>query len=430
MNVCPDCFEQPGLGRRIASVRPKFSEGPCDFHSNRKGVPIKAVAEIVDPVFRELYAGGPDEGNVWVEDRGNLLVDVLLNMTGADDDAVIDALVEALVEGDHYWPPDGEEAFYDDEYRYFLLPGDLGHHGQSWTDFRRSLMFEQRFFNPDAEPWLTDIFTGVQQQRNAAGQGPVYMIEPSDDQARFFRARIANTRDAAGRILDDLASQLGPPPEQLRRAGRLNPAGILAFYAAFDLATCVAELRPSVGGGVAAAQFQITQPICVLDMTRFAEGPQAPNLFAPKALERGRQWRFMQMFMDEIAKPVFPSDEHLEYLPTQAVAEFLHKRFSVHLSGQQRSIDAIVFRSAQRPGGKNIVLLGDAAVVGEQDGGKRPVAVNDGPDSWFDRELAQAKANRPARILPIPETGIWQRVSGAEFQTQDMGHPGDLYEEF
>ena len=110
----------------------------------------------------------------------------------------------------------------------------------------------------------------------------------------------------AEKIRDNLAGERGPPPESFRRAGRLNPAGIPAFYAAFDLDTCVAELRPSVGEGVAAAEFEITQSIFVLVMSRFIEGPGLPNLFAARALERRRQWSFMHSFMNEIAKPISP----------------------------------------------------------------------------------------------------------------------------
>lgn len=430
MNVCPECFADRGLKRRIEKIRAEASEGPCDFHPSRKGVPIAAVAAIVDPVFRGLYMGGPDDGTIWI-DRGDLLSEVLLDLTSADDDRVIEGLIDALVDGDDYWPPDGDEPFYDAEFRYTVDQGDMGAHGESWADFRRSLMFDRRFFNSAADLWLRSIFKGVQQQRDADGRGPVYMIEPGAHQAVFFRARVANSWAEAQAIKDDLASKLGPPPEHLRRAGRLNPAGILAFYAAFDFETCVAELRPSVGGGVVAAKFKITEPICVLDTTRFAHGPKAVNLFAPHALERGRQWRFMQMFMNEIAKPIFPAEEHLEYLPTQAVAEFLNKQFELSLGGAKRRIDAIIFRSAQHPEGKNIVLLGDAAVVGEADGTVKKPPPGDSFDDWLDFELSQAKPDRLPRIVPDPTTAIWCKIESAQFRTDAVERSNaDLDEEY
>ena len=428
MNVCPDCFENHGLKRKIVSIRPTASEGNCDFHAAKKGVPIESVAQIVDVVFRELYWGGPDEGNVWLDNRGDLLVDVLYDLTGADDDDKIEAMIGALVDQDSYWPPDGEEPFYDPEYRYTLQTGTAEQHFRTWQAFRRSLMFESRFFNPDAESALHEIFHGVQQLRDANRQGPVYLIKPDTPEACFFRARVANTHEEMQQIKAGLAQELGPPPEHLRKAGRLNPSGISAFYGAFDLPTCIAELRPSVGGSIVSAQFRLTRPICVLDTTRFADRPASVNLFAAGALDRARLFEFMQMFMREIAQPVFPGEEHLEYLPTQALAEFLNRRFSILFEGERRGIDAVIFHSAQRPEGKNIVILGDAAIVGN------PIALasaqpegvpesgkpkDSGFDDWFEQELSVVRAEKLPGLLPDPDTVRWTHIKSAEFAIED-----------
>ena len=428
MNVCPDCFENPGLKRKIVSIRPTASEGHCDSHPAKKGVPIEAVAQIVDGVLRELYWGGPDDGNVWLDDRGDLLVDVLYDLTGADDDSKIEAMIGVLVDQDDYWPPDGEEPFYDAEYRYTLQTGTGEQHSRTWQAFRRSLMFESRFFNPDAETALHEIFHGVQQLRDANRQGPVYLIQPEAPQACFFRARVANTHEDMQRIKANLAKELGPPPEHLRKAGRLNPSGISAFYGAFDLPTCIAELRPSVGGSIISAQFRLTRPICVLDTTRFADRPASVNLFAAGALDRARLFEFMQMFMREIAQPVFPGEEHLEYLPTQALAEFLNRRFNILFEGVRRGIDAVIFHSAQRPEGKNIVILGDAAIVGnpvalaptQPEAAPERVDSNDcDPSAWFEQELSIVRAEKPPGMLAVPDTVRWTCIKGADFTTED-----------
>lgn len=418
MNICPDCFENEGLGRRIAQVRPKVSQGQCDEHPNRKGIPIEDLAKIVDPVFRELFWSTADDGNIWRQDRGSDLLDTLYDITGAIDDDINRALIGALVDQDDYWPPDGEEPYYDEEALYVLQDDQSGLHLHDWNTFRRSLMFESRFFNPDAEQALVRIFDGIQQLRDANGKGPVYLIKPEAPEAHFFRARIANSRDEAQRIKADLARELGPPPEQLRKAGRLNPSGISAFYGAFDLPTCIAELRPSVGGAVISAKFKLLRPICVLDTTLFADRLQAVNLFAAGALKRKRQWTFMQTFMEEIAQPVFPGEEHLQYLPTQAVAEFLNRRFKLSFAGEKRAIDAVIFRSAQRPEGRNIVILGDAAIV--ETGAVKDEAVgpteHDEFDIWFEQELEVVRADKKPGLAIEPETVRWTRINSVEFR--------------
>ena len=50
--VCPQCFGDAGLKRRIEDIRPSFPNEKCTFHPRFKGVPIKDVAAIIDDVFR------------------------------------------------------------------------------------------------------------------------------------------------------------------------------------------------------------------------------------------------------------------------------------------------------------------------------------------------------------------------------------------
>jgi hypothetical protein len=283
LHVCPDCFFAKGLKKRMEAVRPSFPHGVnCDFHPSKKGIPIKAVAAIVDPVFRENFVGGPYDAyyDKYLDTSGSDLEDTLLDLTGADDTNVIAGLIAALIDADNYWPPRGEEAFYDEEFRYSREQIGLGEHNRLWATFKASLMHQRRFFNADAELLLGRIFDDVHQQRAHNSSGPVYMIGPGESGSSFVRARVANTPAKRQELEDDIAGQLGPPPERLRTAGRLNPSGISAFYGAYDADTCIAELRPSVGEHVAVAEFRITEPICVLDTTLFGARPKAYVLIA------------------------------------------------------------------------------------------------------------------------------------------------------
>ena len=66
-------------------------------------------------------------------------------------------------------------------------------------------------------------------------------------------------------------------------------------------------------------------------------------------------------------------------MPTQAVAEYLVYRHTFNYKGEtDRTIDAIIFRSAQRPNGKNIAIFGDAAVVRREDDSGNPIDEKDG----------------------------------------------------
>jgi hypothetical protein len=195
----------------------------------------------------------------------------------------------------------------------------------------------------------------------------------------------------------------------------MNPAGILAFYGAFNLDTCIAELRPSVGSVVIGARFEITKPLCVLDTSLFEAPPKKTNIFAHEYIQRTAQWHFMTQFMREISQPVSPADEHLDYIPTQAVAEYLLHHYEFRLHDTSRKIDAIIYRSAQNSGGKNIAILGDAARAGilEEDKPK-PEGADVKHDAAEDLWL-RAPGREPFRLAAKPGSLELRRISGASY---------------
>lgn len=363
--VCPDCFDDSGLQRRIVEIRPDHPDVNCEFHPRKKGVPVSAVAEIVDEVFRSRYTFGRADG-VYDEfgyGGGGDLAETLRDLTEADDDRVVNALADALIDADNYWPPDGEEPFYDYEYSYETNEFGYDEHSLTWRWFRQGILHEQRFFNSDAFTKLSEIFDDLHLIRNENNEPAVYEIKPGSANSVFFRARVSNNTKARSEIMDDPATNLGPPPDRLRTAGRMNSSGIMAFYGAFDLQTCIAELRPAVGEKIAAAQFTLGRPILVLDTTGFTGRPKAINIFAKTYIRRMRLWKFMTRFMNEIAQPCLPNDEHLDYVPTQVVSEYLTHLHKLPGAYEGRTIDGIIYRSAQKNGGKNIVVFGEAGMV-------------------------------------------------------------------
>lgn len=357
--VCPECFGDRGLKRRIEDIRPSFPDEKCTFHPTRKGVPIKEVAVIVDAIFRAFYSHG--EYRPWSNGpEGDPLQFVLQEFCETDYE-VAEPLAVQLMEDEVVYPQDGDFAFYADDQSYVRQGAGSSYlNDQLWERFCRSVLHSQRFFNTDAKALIAQLFNNVDTQKNNQKQSPIYEIRPGDDQSFFFRARVVIEKGQAKDIVSDPSGQLGVPPERLRRANRMNPAGIACFYGAFEIDTCIAEIRPPVGGVVATASFELTRPIYVLDMTKFETPIRPMSIFAKAYLEKIEQWAFMQNFMEQIAKPVLPSDEHLDYIPTQAVAEYLQHHHKITRGGRTYNIEGVIFQSAQLPPLKNIVLLGGA----------------------------------------------------------------------
>lgn len=86
--LCPRCFSNKGLERRIVEVRPQFPDERCTFHPTMKGIPVKNVANIIDGVFRNNYTFGR-YNSMTDYYSGVDLHSVLYELTGADLDDVV-----------------------------------------------------------------------------------------------------------------------------------------------------------------------------------------------------------------------------------------------------------------------------------------------------------------------------------------------------
>lgn len=378
MNVCPECFDNAALKRRLIEIRPKMPDGErCEIHSTRKAIPLDEVGKIVEPALRANYALGE-----WMFDHqeGDDLHDVINGTTGAEDDRVINALSQWLIENDDYWPPDGGEPFWGDDQAYVPLRLDGWRHDARWRRFRKAILHHQRFFNDRAKVFLAEIFDGIQNQSDIDDKPAFYNLEPGEEPL-FYRARVVADEKAFRAIQEDPASLMGSPPPGLRRAGRMNAAGIAVFYGATEKETAIAELRPAVGSLISLAAFRVHRPIHVLDLTRFTRAGRQLDIFAKNQMVRATQWAFMQSFATEISQPILPGDEHLEYVPAQVVAEYLTST-PVRWRGGDVTPDAIIFRSAQHEGGKNIAIMGDAGRIcrpapAKNDGAEAPARPSD-----------------------------------------------------
>lgn len=431
--VCPKCFGEKAISRRIEEVRPQYPNEKCTFHSRNKGVPIQLVAEIVDDVFRYFYSFG-DYPAPSAEQRGDSLVFCIEELTHTEDFEIARALADQLIADDDYWPQDGEEAFYADDQNYVRHDFNISRRNETlWTNFRESVLHQQRFFNSDAKALIAELFSGVDAQRDHRKQSPVYEISPGGEFGTFYRARVLATPQERARAYEDPASVLGPPPKRLRKAGRMSPAGIACFYGAFDVDTCVAELRPPVGSVVVYAKFELSRPIWVLDTTRF-DAPMKPlSLFSKDYLRKVEQWSFMQKFMEDIAKPISPGDEHLDYIPTQAVAEYVRMHHQFKRDGNAHKIDAVIYRSAQLPGKKNIAILGDAAEVGPEPKSrpKRPrdTLLGASLPEPFEMFLGEAATGSKPAIRAIKDSVVSTNVKSARYETEgrfDLPQDADL----
>ena len=385
-NICHQCIGDEFLANEVrelgegllcrfcSEVRPAltFDEMADRVHEALKEHYVHTSVDPVEPYEYFLQREG-----LW-ERRGEPVEIVIAEMAGIEEDVARD-LTELLSE--KHWEfgleRTGEEALYDSEAHYEELDPDDFDFRETWSSFITEIQSHARFFSPYAEEMLESIFGDLESLKTHEGIPSIRLIQPGDPDAFVWRARAAQSRKDLSNILECPVRELGPPPSSLSRAGRMNARGISVFYGAMDEDTCIAEVRPPVGSNVVVGKFEIIRPVRILDIDALAKIYAAGSCFDGTFAERQNRAAFLRNLASELTRPVMPQDEDSEYLPTQAVAEYLANRVHPRLDG-------MIFRSTQRGGeGLNLALFNHACGVEQIEESHRNVRVKVGcPLNW------------------------------------------------
>ncbi|MBM3302745.1 MAG: RES family NAD+ phosphorylase [Deltaproteobacteria bacterium] len=214
-----------------------------------------------------------------------------------------------------------------------------------WDGFCRHIKHERRFIlnpsggiDPIADPkdWLPNYLPEIE----TALASDVTM----------YRARL-NPRDESDSPLG--ADKMSAPPEDIVKAGRVNPPGIPMLYAAMEKDTAVTEVRPEKGANVTIARLAAKGPLRVVDLTSV---PVIPDPFAcgedtlASSIVRNA---FLRCLNTSLSVPVRREDIDIEYLPTQYVAEVI----------RDAGYDGILYTSSLAEGGKNVVVFDPKQVM-------------------------------------------------------------------
>jgi hypothetical protein len=226
---------------------------------------------------------------------------------------------------------------------------------------------------------------------------------PGKEISALYRARVFQRDADTVRAMERPDLEVGPPPAARAMAGRMNARGISVFYGALDAATAVAEVRPPVGSKVLVVRFEILRPVRLLDVEALRSLRTGGSLFDPSFTGRLQKAKFLKGLSDRISAPVMPDDEPLEYLPTQAVADFLASEVNPPLDG-------IIYRSVQTGDGKlNIALFHNSSRVQILDIPKgttfNTTLYREGDDGVLDLECCvweEVPPSPPPELTPVP----------------------------
>jgi hypothetical protein len=337
--VCPGHTEDGDLKQWIAE---HATETECDYCARTGNEPFAAaLGEFAEHVFRSLfteYGGADDEGIPYETAEGGYQArvldtyDVLVDEGVAFDADLIADLANAW--SGQPWVKHGTWWLTEDEALAY-----------GWAHFRHVVLTERRYwfhlapayiYEPSAVP-PNAMLPGV--GRAIEHTGLTREIRPGE---RLYRAQ---THRPGERL--EGAQRLGSPPSEKASSNRMSPAGISIFYGAEDPATAVVEVKNAETNTERSATtvgvFEPLRPLRVVDLARI---PEVPGLFGPDGPLRPAIL-FLRDFAEDMSKRVSRDGlEHVDYVPTQVVAEWL--RYEFRPEGER--VDGVAYRSAQSPG--------------------------------------------------------------------------------
>ncbi len=150
-----------------------------------------------------------------------------------------------------------------------------------------------------------------------------------------------------GEHIDDNPVPLRParmkPLRGRASEGRDNPKGIPCLYLATNRDTALAEVRPWIGSFISVGQFKILRELRLINCTTDTKG----FIFYLKEPSFEKREESVWSDIDRaFARPVSPSDDLADYVPTQIIAELF----------KTNNFDGIAYRSSLGDG-HNIALF-------------------------------------------------------------------------
>jgi RES domain-containing protein len=353
--ICHECVGEPYLSDEI---RQSPEAGTCAYCDEvAPSITLDDLADHIETAFKAHYIrtaiptfeGGRD---------GYPVVNAIADAAGIEMAAAEDTLLLLQERYPKHYDKDtmDEESEFSSDAYYNEKGPDASEWKAEWWDFENSLKTEARFFSQRSANLLREVFGDVDKLRTRNDRPPVIKAGPGTRLKHLYRARVFQADSALEKALRRPDLELGSPSSKLANAGRMNAAGISVFYGATLESVAIAEVRAPVGSNVAVAKFVVTRALRLLDLTALEDVHIEGSIFDPSWKRELERAAFLRTLGARMARPVMPDDVAVDYLPTQAVADFL-------ATMNEPRLDGIVFPSAQARAGRNVVLFHHAAKV-------------------------------------------------------------------
>jgi hypothetical protein len=366
--ICFNCVGETYLKKEIKTEGIEAKCSYCGKYAPSHSLGI--LADRIDAVFSNFYERtSPDPDSIeemqirefaveW-ERHGTPVVDAIEEAADFQYYKIAEEIQSILEEKYSDFESDkiGLETEYAGESYYELIAPDVKYWQDLWAQFVDAVKFRGRMFNEEASDILNMIFADLELLKT--GHRPRLIVEmgPGTEYKGLYRARVFINDKVLKLGLANPDKELGPPPGELASAGRMNSRGISVFYGADSPFVALSEVRPPVGSKVGIAVFNFVRSVKVLNLDALINVRSTGSIFDPGESKSRQRLAFLTSLTGLMTMPVMPGEKEMNYIPTQAVADFLAGHTNPNLDGVQ-------FSSVQSGGkGKNVVLFNKSSLV-------------------------------------------------------------------
>jgi len=340
--VCTECFNDKQL-KEIILEKNQIDDCPCCGAKNVNVIPIielgdlfRQVAEIYKPILGpHSYEMGDTIAYLMQEDWNIFSDKIAESPDNLMDELVITILEAGIDPKNDVDLPDYNGSFHRNEpwleenwdlYIEKMLKQKIGLSTPNYNLSDEGL----NLYNPD----LIDIAF-----EEATKEYKICTI--------FYRARIHKERK---RVHKYKISEMGAPPIDRNKPGRVNSKDEIVLYMSSKDKTAISEVRPWKGAAVAVAKMKLQKTITVIDLLKRhkIESPFFEDMLDWKLQINGLFFRFAE----DLSRPLMPSEQEILYKATQNLSSLIKKA----------GYDGIVYPSAMGKGYNLVTFDPNAAV--------------------------------------------------------------------
>lgn len=219
-----------------------------------------------------------------------------------------------------------------------------------WTLFKNIVKHKSRFlFSPGDDNEYKNIYKILNEVARLIVS--LNLIHKVPKGSKIYRCRQHNSK----KIITEIKEMISPPKEKTIYPNRFSPSGISMLYSAFDKETAILETisrEDKKNKYVTIAELELEEDKYVID---FCKLPNIPSIFGQ--IKNYYLIYFIHDLVRDFTKDVKKDGkEHIEYVPTQVVTEFLRYSFN---KNRKYKIDGIIYPSSKNIRNKASVFFWD-----------------------------------------------------------------------